>query len=79
MMRISFNLCKQDLYIYIYIYIDKKIRFIMLYADIMLYQLKEASVTDASATPPAIGTREATTQKVGNCMRMRIIVRIETT
>jgi hypothetical protein len=31
------------------------------------YQLKEASVRDASATPPTIGRRDITTQGVGNC------------
>ena len=29
------------------------------------YQLNEASVTDANATPPTIGTNEETTQRVG--------------
>jgi len=31
------------------------------------YQLKEASVIDASATPPTIGTSEPITQGVGLC------------
>lgn len=34
------------------------------------YQLKEASVTDARATPPTIGTREPITQGVGLCQKM---------
>lgn len=39
------------------------------------YQLKETSVTDASATPPIIGIRDPTTQRVGNCFS-KIITRI---
>ena len=35
------------------------------------YQLKEASVADASATPPTIGTREATTHGVGICNKIK--------
>lgn len=35
--------------------------------SLMNYQLKETSVIDANATPPTIGTREETTQKVGIC------------
>lgn len=31
------------------------------------YQLNEASVIDAKATPPTTGTREDTTHTVGNC------------
>lgn len=31
------------------------------------YQLKDASVRDANATPPTIGRRDPTTQTVGNC------------
>lgn len=34
---------------------------------IVTYQLKDASVRDANATPPTIGRRDATTQTVGNC------------
>jgi hypothetical protein len=43
------------------------------------YQLKDASVTDASATPPTIGKREATTHGVGVCRSMKIIVKVGTT
>ena len=32
------------------------------------YQLKEASVKDANATPPTIGIREETTHKDGICV-----------
>lgn len=32
------------------------------------YQLKEASVNEAKATPPTIGTREETTQMEGLCL-----------
>lgn len=39
------------------------------------YQLKEASVIDANATPPTIGKREDTTQRVGNCMHMKTKVK----
>jgi hypothetical protein len=35
------------------------------------YQLNEASVTDASATPPTIGRREPTTQGVGICHKVK--------
>ena len=35
----------------------------------ILYQLKEASVIDAKATPPTIGIRDETTHSVGNCKR----------
>jgi hypothetical protein len=31
------------------------------------YQLKEASVRDANATPPTMGRRDNPTQRVGNC------------
>lgn len=34
------------------------------------YQLKEASVKDARATPPTMGTSEETTQKEGFCWRI---------
>jgi hypothetical protein len=34
---------------------------------IVTYQLKDASVRDANATPPTIGRRDASTQTVGNC------------
>ena len=34
---------------------------------IVTYQLKDASVRDANATPPTIGRRDNTTQGVGNC------------
>lgn len=34
---------------------------------IVTYQLKDASVRDANATPPTIGRREDTTQIVGSC------------
>lgn len=33
----------------------------------MANQLKEASVRDAKATPPTIGTIDITTHTVGNC------------
>lgn len=36
------------------------------------YQLKEASVKDARATPPTIGTREETTQRVGLCVHRMV-------
>lgn len=32
-----------------------------------LYQLKEASVIDAKATPPTTGRRDETTHSVGYC------------
>lgn len=35
---------------------------------VISHQLKEASVKDANATPPTIGTREETTQRVGLCV-----------
>lgn len=35
------------------------------------YQLKEASVIDARATPPTIGRREPTTQGVGIYIQYR--------
>ena len=31
------------------------------------YQLKDASLNDANATPPTTGMREETIQKVGHC------------
>jgi hypothetical protein len=34
---------------------------------IVTYQLKDASVRDANATPPTIGRRDNPTQTVGNC------------
>lgn len=36
------------------------------------YQLKETSVKDANATPPIIGTREETTQRVGLCVHSMV-------
>lgn len=36
------------------------------------YQLKEASVADASATPPTTGTREPTTHAVGFCWKTNV-------
>lgn len=39
---------------------------------VVTYQLNDASVRDANATPPTIGRRDATTQTVGNC-RMNTI------
>lgn len=33
------------------------------------YQLKEASVNDANATPPTIGAKEATTHREGFCVQ----------
>lgn len=41
------------------------------------HQLKEASVNDASATPPTIGTREETTQGVGVCMEYNGLKRVK--
>lgn len=38
----------------------------------VVYQLKEASVNDASATPPTIGKREETIQKLGICMHREV-------
>lgn len=35
----------------------------------LAYQLKEASVAEASATPPTTGTSEATIQGVGICQK----------
>jgi len=45
------------------------------------YQLKEASVADANATPPTIGTREPTTHAVGACKKIKVKngLRLETT
>jgi hypothetical protein len=45
----------------------KDINSLYLDDDGLSYQLKEASVRDASATPPTIGRRDITTQGVGNC------------
>lgn len=36
-------------------------------ASYIPYQLNEASVRDANATPPTIGTRDNTTKGVGIC------------
>jgi hypothetical protein len=43
------------------------------------YQLNDASVTDASATPPTIGKRVATTHGVGFCRIIKRIVKNEST
>lgn len=37
----------------------------------MTYQLKEASVNDAKATPPTIGIRDSITQIVGTCIQIQ--------
>lgn len=40
---------------------------------LVTYQLKEASVRDANATPPTIGRSESITQTVGNCHAIQLL------